>query len=88
MNIYGDNTQSVRLTRKELNASLSFLENFGYSIFLPEPFEIRAIRNNWSEIAPLLIKIELRSYEPQNAIKIMAPKKTIYSQTNPFVKSH
>ncbi|WP_440956616.1 RNA-directed DNA polymerase [Methanosarcina sp. Mfa9] len=71
----GTNTQSVKLTRRELNASLSFLENYGYSIFLPEPFEIRAIRNNWSQIVPLLEKIELRSYDPQQAIKIMAPKK-------------
>jgi len=70
-----NNTQSVKLTRKELDASLSFLEKFGYSLFLPEPFEIRAIRDNWSDIAPLLNKIELRSYEPQNAIKIMVPKK-------------
>ena len=65
---------SLMLTENELNAALNFIEGSGNSIFLPCPFEISAIRSNWNNILPILKRIDLLSYRPESAYKMMAPK--------------
>jgi len=65
---------SLQLTQIEVEAALNFIEEYGNSVFLPQPFEISAIRHNWNNILPILIKIDLLSYRPERAFKIIAPK--------------
>jgi len=65
---------SVKLTQIELEAALNFIEEYGNSVFLPQPFEISAIRYNWNNILPILMRIDLLSYRPERAFKIIAPK--------------
>ncbi|MBD1841308.1 RNA-directed DNA polymerase [Coleofasciculus sp. FACHB-501] len=67
-------TASVKLTEDELEKSLQILKKHGCSEFFPHPFEIDAIENKWDKVKPELLRVDLLSYNPHSAIKMIAPK--------------
>ncbi|MBD1893622.1 RNA-directed DNA polymerase [Coleofasciculus sp. FACHB-129] len=67
-------TASVKLTEDELDKSLQILKKHGCSEFFPHPFEIDAIENKWDKVKPELLRVDLLSYHPHSAIKMIAPK--------------
>lgn len=68
------NQSSVSLSSDELDAALSYLETGGDSFFLPQPFELKAIRHSWDKIKPKLENVNLLSYQPRECVTMMAPK--------------
>jgi len=64
----------VKISADELNDSLDYLEQTGFSDFFPEPFEIDAIRHSWPRIRSILEGIDLLDYETKNPYEVTAPK--------------
>ena len=46
----------------------------GCSEFFPHPFEVEAIQSKWDKIEPVLLNVELLSYNPRSVIRMIAPK--------------
>ncbi len=65
---------TVKLTDIELDRALALIIKYGTSSFFPEPFEFEAIQYSWSDIKPVLEKIELLNYEPRSAFQLTVPK--------------
>jgi HEAT repeat protein len=68
------NSASVKLTEDNLDKSLTILKAHGCSDLFPYPFEIEAIASKWDKIKSILLQVELLSYNPRSAIKMIAPK--------------
>ncbi len=67
-------TTELKLSADELDHALSYLETEGQFMYLPDLFELSAVRNAWDKIRPVLLKVNLLSYEPNPSMVLIAPK--------------
>lgn len=65
---------AVKLTANELDKALSVLKRHGCSDFFPPAFEIAAIEKSWAKVRPALENVDLLSYSPRPAPKMVAPR--------------
>jgi hypothetical protein len=64
----------MKLTASELDKGLAILKSHGCSDLFPDAYEIEAIEFSWGKIRPVLESVDLLSYEPRPAEKIVAPR--------------
>lgn len=64
----------VKLSDIELDNALWYLEEEGQSLYLPDQFEINALRAAWDNVKPILMNVNLLSYVPKPCVQLIAPK--------------
>jgi hypothetical protein len=62
------------LTETELDDAFSVINHHGYSTMLPEPYEWKRVKSNWSDIRNFIKAIDLDNYSPFKPMKVFAPK--------------
>ena len=67
-------TVEVKLSESELDNALDFLEKERQLLYLPDQFEINALRLAWDRIKPEFLRANLLSYNPKACVQIIAPK--------------